>query len=219
MPGWATQVPSWPSFASRSLSPAPCCRRTSFHSGSSWTRYLGRHPAHRVRAALVAGLDGQERVGPHERDGHRHQVPVREQHVVLAELLDVAEDVVPPAAVQARRVLAQLVEDLVHLEGRHDGLDEDRRLDGALRDSPARPGPSRRCRSTASPRGGSPSSAGRSTGRARGPGGPWTLWKKYRPKSKMPAGTCLPSTSMCFSTRGASRGGARSGRRPRRSSV
>src|SRR5215203_4825417 len=92
---------------------------------------LGRHPPHGVRAALVAGLYGQERVGAHERDGHGHRVTVGEEHVLLAELLDVGEDVVPPSAVQARGVFAQLVEDLVHFEGGEYGLDEDRGLDGA----------------------------------------------------------------------------------------
>ncbi len=75
-------------------------------------------------------------VGPHERHGHRHLRAVRQHEAVaLAELLDHAEDVVPAAGVQARRVLAQLVEDLLHLEGGEDGLDQDGRLDRALRDA------------------------------------------------------------------------------------
>ena len=41
-----------------------------------------------------------------------------------AELLDRAEDVVPAAGVQPAGVLAQLVEDLVHLERRQDRLDQ-----------------------------------------------------------------------------------------------
>src|SRR5207247_3082749 len=48
-------------------------------------------------------------------------------------LLDYAEHVVPAARVQARRVLAQLPEDLVHLEGGQRRLDQYRRLDRALR--------------------------------------------------------------------------------------
>src|SRR6202012_1065550 len=43
------------------------------------------------------------------------------------------EDVVPAAGVQARAVFAQLVQDLVHLEGGVDGLDQHGRLDRALR--------------------------------------------------------------------------------------
>jgi hypothetical protein len=92
---------------------------------------LGRHPPHRVRAALVASLDGKQRVSAHERYRHRHRVAVRKQHVVFAELLDVGEDIVPPAAVEARGMLAKLVEDLVHLERGEDRLDQDRSLDGA----------------------------------------------------------------------------------------
>src|SRR5215218_10008573 len=94
---------------------------------------LGCHPPHRVRAALVAGLDGKQRVGAHERNGHRHRVAVREEHVVIAKLLDVGEDVVPPAAVEASGVLAQFVEDLMHLERGEDRLDQDRSLDCATR--------------------------------------------------------------------------------------
>ena len=52
-----------------------------------------------------------------------------------AELLDHAEDVVPAAGVQAGSMLAQLVEDLLHLEGGEDGLDQDRCPDRALRDA------------------------------------------------------------------------------------
>ena len=52
-----------------------------------------------------------------------------------AELLDHAEDVVPAARIQARRVLAQLVEDLVHLERGQDRLDQDGRADRPARDA------------------------------------------------------------------------------------
>ena len=51
----------------------------------------------------------------------------------VAELLDHAEDVVPAAGVQPGRVLAQLVEDLVHLERGEDRLDQHRRLDRPAR--------------------------------------------------------------------------------------
>ena len=46
-----------------------------------------------------------------------------------AELLDAAEQVVPAPGVQAGGVLAQLVQDLVHLERGQDRLDQDRRPD------------------------------------------------------------------------------------------
>src|SRR5207248_11203627 len=47
------------------------------------------------------------------------------------ELFDDAEHVVPAARVEPRHVLAQLPEDLVHLEGGEDGLDQHRRADRA----------------------------------------------------------------------------------------
>ena len=58
-----------------------------------------------------------------------------------AELLDHAEDVVPAPGVQPRRVLAQLVQDLVHLERREDRLDQDGRADGSARDAEPLLGP------------------------------------------------------------------------------
>ena len=81
-------------------------------------------------AAPVAGTHEGLRIGAHEGHGHRHLAPVGQDHVgPLAEGLDEAEDVVPAAGVQARRVLAQLVEDLLHLEGGPDRLDEHGRAD------------------------------------------------------------------------------------------
>ena len=88
------------------------------------------HAADGVRAAPVAGTHEGLRIGPHEGHGHRHLAPVWQDHLgALAVGLDEAEDVVPAAGVQARRVVAQLVEDLLHLEGGPDGLDEHGRAD------------------------------------------------------------------------------------------
>ena len=88
------------------------------------------HSAHRVRATAVAGLDEQLAVGAHERDGHGHGRAVGEHELgAVAELLDDAEDVVPAPRVEAGRVVTQLVEDLVHLEGCEDRLDQDGGLD------------------------------------------------------------------------------------------
>ena len=90
------------------------------------------HAAHRVRAAPVAGLDQQLAVGLHERHGHLHVVAVGQDELrPLAEGLDRREDVVPAPRVQRARVRAQLVEDLLHLEGGGQRLDEHRRLDRA----------------------------------------------------------------------------------------
>ena len=108
--------------------------RGGVHLGIAAGGDEGGHAAHRVRAARVAGLDEQLRVGAHERDRHRHVRPVGEHELLpVPELLDHAEDVVPAARIQAGRVLAQLVEDLVHLERGEDRLDQDGRLDRPLR--------------------------------------------------------------------------------------
>src|ERR1035441_6931001 len=53
----------------------------------------------------------------------------------VAEFLDEAEDIVPTPAVQARRVLAKLPQNLVHLEGGKNGFDEHGGPDGAPRDT------------------------------------------------------------------------------------
>jgi hypothetical protein len=49
------------------------------------------------------------------------------------ELLDDAENVIPAACIEAGGVIAQLVQDLIHLEGGQDGLDQNRGLDRAVR--------------------------------------------------------------------------------------
>ena len=51
-----------------------------------------------------------------------------------------------------------------------------------MRQSRARPRPARRRRSRGAPRGGFPSSAGRSTGRCRGRAARWALWKHVQPE-------------------------------------
>ncbi len=95
----------------------------------------GSHAADRVGAASVAGPDEELRVGAHERLGHRQLAPLGEDRAARdAELLDRAEEVIPAAGVQAGGVLAELVEDLVHLERGEDRLDEDRRPDRSTRD-------------------------------------------------------------------------------------
>jgi hypothetical protein len=97
-------------------------------------RNLRRHPAHRRGAAPVAGLNQQERVGAHERRGHRHLAAVRQAEAAVgAEFLDAGEDIVPAADVQSRRVLAQLPQNLVHFERGEHRLDERRSLDRPAR--------------------------------------------------------------------------------------
>src|SRR5258708_7233066 len=82
----------------------------------------GGYAAGRVGASPMARADEELAVGPHERDGHRHLHAVGQHR---AELLDRAEDVVPAARVERAAVVAQLMEDLVHLERRQDRLDQD----------------------------------------------------------------------------------------------
>ena len=140
--------------------------------------------------------------------GHRDLGAVGQDEVGLAaELLDEAEDVVPAAAVEAGRVVAQLVEDLVHLEGGQDRLDQDGGADRAPRDAESTPGHGGRRRSTGAPRGGSPSSAGRSTARcplaSRACG---VVEEVERRSRRAPPETGSPSTSTCFSTRCQPRG-------------
>ena len=139
-----------------------------------------RHAADRVRAALVAGADQQLGVGAHERHGHRHRVAVGQQEVAApgAELLDDGEHVVPAAGVEPGGVVAQLVEDLLHLERGRVGLDQHGRADRALRDAERVLRVRRTRRSTAAPRGGSPSWAGRSTGRGPASICSGAQWKK-----------------------------------------
>src|SRR5262245_35943421 len=54
---------------------------------------------------------------------------------MIAEAFDERENVIPATTVEARRVLAQLVENLVHLERGQDGLDQHRGANGAARDA------------------------------------------------------------------------------------
>ena len=97
---------------------------------------VGGHAADGVRAALVAGAHEQFGVGAHERRRHGDLRPVGEGEVgAVREDLDQAEEVVPAARVEPGTVLAQLVEDLLHLERRGDRLDQDGGADRAPRDA------------------------------------------------------------------------------------
>ena len=98
-------------------------------------RYERRHPAQRVRAPAVAGVHQQVRRRGEEMCSHRHLRPVGENHVgTVVENLDHAENVVPPPQVQSRRPFPELVEDLLHLEGGENVLDQHRWADAAVRD-------------------------------------------------------------------------------------
>ena len=93
-----------------------------------------RHAADRVSTAAMTGCDQQLGVCTHERRGHRHLVAVGEHEIgpAAAEELDHAEQVVPPTGIESGRVVAQFVQNLFHLEGGRDCLDEDGGADGAV---------------------------------------------------------------------------------------
>src|SRR4029078_6120202 len=82
-------------------------------------RDLRRHAAEREGAAAMTGLDQLLRIGAQEGLAHHHVLAVRREEARLfGEALDGREDVVPAAAVEPDDIVAQLVEDLVHLERR-----------------------------------------------------------------------------------------------------
>ena len=111
--------------------------RTRRHLGVAAVRDERTHAADREGSALVARLHEQVGVGPHERHRHRDLAAVGEHEARPAAtvVLDDREDVVPAPGVQARAVVAQLVQDLVHLERGRQRLDQHGGADGAVRDA------------------------------------------------------------------------------------
>ena len=82
----------------------------------------------------MRGLAQELRVAVEEVLVHADLHTVRHHPVAVGvEGLDAAEDVVPAAAVERDDVIAQLVEDLIHLEGGPQRLDQHGGLDGLLR--------------------------------------------------------------------------------------
>ena len=67
------------------------------------------------------------RVGPHKRLRHRHRDPVRQNKIRarVAEILNDAEQVVPPSRVQTGGVLSELVENFVNLKSGRNCLNQD----------------------------------------------------------------------------------------------
>ncbi|GBD46410.1 hypothetical protein HRbin41_01237 [bacterium HR41] len=101
--------------------------RSLTRSGVGARRNRSGHAADSLRAPPVAGAHEQLGVGAHEGNRHRHLAAVgQERPAVRAQALDRREDVVPPSGVQAERALAQLPEDLVHLERRRQRFDQHR---------------------------------------------------------------------------------------------
>lgn len=88
------------------------------------------HAAHGVDSTPVAGPDEAVGVALHEVLSHADEYSVGQEAVrVRLEGLDVAEDVIPSAAVEADRVVSELVKDLVHLEDSRKSFDQNRRPD------------------------------------------------------------------------------------------
>src|SRR5439155_1470014 len=100
------------------------------------TRDERGHAADSVGPPTMARPHEQVRICPHEGYCHRHLGPIGQDELLpIPELLDDAEDVVPPARVEARGVVPEFVQDLLHLEGRRNRLDEGGGLHGADRDA------------------------------------------------------------------------------------
>ena len=91
------------------------------------------HAADSVCAALVAGADHQLGVGAHEGHGHGDLCAVgQDLLLVLGELLDGAENIVPPPGVEPRSMVTNLVENLFHLQRAKNRLNEDGGADRPL---------------------------------------------------------------------------------------
>ena len=125
---------------------------------------------------------------------------------MVAEFLDEAEDVVPAAAVEAGGVLAQLVEDLVHLEGGEDGFDQHGGADGAARNAQLvlreEEDVVPQARLEMALQFGQVEIRAGAVARSSA----LALWKKNRPKSNSDAEMGSPSTRKCFSSRCQPRG-------------
>ena len=92
-----------------------------------------RHPADRMSSPTVAGANEQLRVRAHERNRHRELRAVGEHAVgARAKCLDDAEQVVPAPRVQTSRMIAELIQDLLHLERGEDRFDQHGRANGSV---------------------------------------------------------------------------------------
>ena len=99
-------------------------------------RNLRRHAAHRERAAEMTGLHQQRRVGAEERLAHHHLPAIGEDVVLMpGELLDEGKDEIPAPGIEPCDVVAQLVEDFLHLECGGQRFDQHGRADRAVRNA------------------------------------------------------------------------------------
>ena len=104
-----------------------------------FVRNISGHAAHGMNFPAMASLDQQLAIAAQEMSRHGYAPAVRQNIFgIVGELLDEAENIVPASGIQARRMLAQFIQDFVHLKGSQDGLNENRGFDGAARDSQRR---------------------------------------------------------------------------------
>src|SRR6185437_15068335 len=93
-------------------------------------------PTHCVRPAPMRGMNEELGIRFKERRSHGHDRAIREKgKIAELELLNEAEDVIPATAVEPDDVVTKLIEDLVHLEGRKNRFDQNRRLDRPVREA------------------------------------------------------------------------------------
>ncbi len=94
---------------------------------------LRGHAAHGVNAAAVAGLDEELHIALEEVALHGDLRAIGQDETgEVAELLNETEDVVPAAAVEAGGMIAELVQNFVHLKSAEDGFDQHGGADRAL---------------------------------------------------------------------------------------
>ena len=100
--------------------------------GIATVRDEGRHASHREGSAPVTGLDEQLGISFQKRLAHDDLAAVGKDIVRLgAQRLDKGEDIVPAPAIQTDNMVAQRMEDFVHLEGGRKRFDQHGRLDRA----------------------------------------------------------------------------------------
>src|ERR1700692_1522307 len=99
---------------------------------SDWN--LRRHSTHGMNTAPVANLNQQIDIGAEKMGFHCDFGAIgQDEFGMRPKLLEVAENVVPSTAVESCGMVAQFIENLVHLKGSQDGFDQDSRPNRAAR--------------------------------------------------------------------------------------
>ena len=95
---------------------------------------LRGHTAHRGDVASMAGFHQQQRVGAQEGCSHGHLRAIRQAKIFIdAKFLDGRKNIIPAADVKTGAMLAQLEQNLVHLERGDNSFDQHRGFYGTLR--------------------------------------------------------------------------------------